>query len=84
MSEKRKPWDRRLRKIPLFLAGGLLILFANPNLPGILIGIVMISLGEALRIWGTGHLQKNETLTVTGPYAYVKNPLYVGSSSHRF
>ena len=79
MAEKRRPSHRRLRKIPLFLAGGLLILLANPTLPGTLIGIVMIFLGEALRIWGTGHLQKNETLTVTGPYAYVKNPLYVGS-----
>ena len=79
MSEKRRPWRRRLRKIPLFLAAGLLILFANPTLPGTLIGIALIGLGEALRIWGTGHLQKNETLTVTGPYAYVKNPLYAGS-----
>ena len=79
MSEKRRSLRRRLRKIPLFLAAGLLILWANPTLPGTLIGIVMIFLGEALRIWGTGHLQKNETLTVTGPYAYVKNPLYVGS-----
>jgi len=57
----------------------LLILFANPNLPGSIIGIVLILGGEAWRIWGTGHLQKNEELTVTGPYAYVKNPLYVGS-----
>jgi protein-S-isoprenylcysteine O-methyltransferase Ste14 len=79
MSEKRRSSHRRLRKIPLFLAGGLLILWANPTLPGTLIGILMIFLGETLRIWGTGHLQKNETLTVTGPYAYVKNPLYVGS-----
>jgi hypothetical protein len=32
-----------------------------------------------LRIWASGHLVKNKVLTVTGPYAYVKNPLYIGT-----
>jgi protein-S-isoprenylcysteine O-methyltransferase Ste14 len=32
-----------------------------------------------LRMWACGHLVKNKVLTVTGPYAYVKNPLYIGS-----
>jgi len=44
-----------------------------------MIGIMLIVLGEGIRIWAVGHLQKNEALTVTGPYAYVKNPLYIGS-----
>ena len=70
---------KKLRPIPLFVGGILLVVFAKPNLSGIMIGIGLITLGEAIRIWGTGHLQKNETLTVTGPYAFVKNPLYVGS-----
>jgi len=70
---------KKLRRVPLFVGGILLVVFAKPNLPGIMVGIVLITLGEAIRIWGTGHLQKNETLTVTGPYAFVKNPLYVGS-----
>jgi protein-S-isoprenylcysteine O-methyltransferase Ste14 len=41
--------------------------------------MILIFLGESVRIWAAGHLQKNEVLTVTGPYAYVKNPLYIGS-----
>jgi protein-S-isoprenylcysteine O-methyltransferase Ste14 len=41
--------------------------------------MILIFLGEGIRIWAAGHLQKNEILTVTGPYAYVKNPLYIGS-----
>ena len=66
-------------KGPVILGSVILVLFAKPNLPGTIVGIFLIFIGEAWRIWGTGHLEKNETLTVTGPYAYVKNPLYVGS-----
>jgi len=33
----------------------------------------------AVRLWAAGHLVKNKVLTVTGPYAYVKNPLYIGT-----
>jgi protein-S-isoprenylcysteine O-methyltransferase Ste14 len=48
-------------------------------MPGLGIGISLIFLGEMIRIWAAGHLQKNETLTASGPYSYVKNPLYIGS-----
>jgi protein-S-isoprenylcysteine O-methyltransferase Ste14 len=70
---------RKLRRIPLFVGAALLVIFAKPTWPGTIIGIVLIALGEGIRIWAAGHLQKNEVLTVTGPYAYVKNPLYIGS-----
>jgi hypothetical protein len=42
-------------------------------------GLPLIGLGEALRTWAAGHLVKDYELTVSGPYAYVRNPLYVGS-----
>jgi hypothetical protein len=70
---------KKIRRIPLFIAALLLVFFAKPNLSGMIVGIILILLGEGVRIWAAGHLQKNETLTVTGPYAYVKNPLYIGS-----
>ena len=35
--------------------------------------------GLALRAWATGHLRKNDDLATTGPYAYTRNPLYLGS-----
>lgn len=35
--------------------------------------------GEWLRLWAAGHLRKNKQLTTTGPYSYVKNPLYIGT-----
>ena len=70
---------KKLRRVPLFIGALLLIIFARPNGPGMVVGILLIILGEAIRVWAAGHLQKNELLTVTGPYAYVKNPLYMGS-----
>jgi protein-S-isoprenylcysteine O-methyltransferase Ste14 len=79
MEEKRTSWQRKARRIPLFIGAFLLVAFARPRFPGIWIGMVSIFLGEGIRIWAAGHLQKNEILTVTGPYAYVKNPLYIGS-----
>lgn len=68
-----------MRRVPLIICSVLLILFAKPYPAGIVIGLVLIALGEGMRIWAAGHLQKNEILTVTGPYGYVKNPLYIGS-----
>ena len=70
---------RKVRKSPVFIGAFLLVIFAKPNLTGMIIGILLIITGEALRMWAAGHLQKNEVLTVTGPYAYVKNPLYIGT-----
>ena len=70
---------RKLRRVPLYIGAALLVLFARPQWPGTIIGLILILMGEAVRIWAAGHLQKNEVLTVTGPYAYVKNPLYIGS-----
>jgi protein-S-isoprenylcysteine O-methyltransferase Ste14 len=79
MDDKKKAWQRKVRRIPLFIGAFLLVIFAKPQFPGIWVGMILILLGEGLRIWAAGHLQKNEVLTVTGPYAYVKNPLYIGS-----
>ncbi len=71
--------DKKIRRIPLFIGALLLVVFAKPGMPGLLIGMFLIFLGESIRIWAAGHLQKNEMLTVSGPYSYVKNPLYIGS-----
>lgn len=77
MSWLKKPtW--RLAAVYLLLA--LLILTAKrPTLLSLALGLPPIILGQALRIWACGHLVKNKRLTTTGPYAYVKNPLYVGT-----
>ena len=34
---------------------------------------------RSLRGWAAGHLAKNEALATSGPFAYTRNPLYLGS-----
>ena len=36
-------------------------------------------LGLALRAWAAGCLAKNQQLAIGGPYAYTRNPLYIGT-----
>ena len=79
MEAKSKPWLRKVRRVPIFIGAILLVIFGRPKLAEMLVGIILIFLGESVRVWAAGHLQKNEVLTVSGPYAYVKNPLYIGT-----
>ncbi len=43
------------------------------------VGLALLGFSLWVRIWASGHLVKNKVLTFTGPYAYVKNPLYIGT-----
>jgi protein-S-isoprenylcysteine O-methyltransferase Ste14 len=67
------------RYAPYFLAGAVLLLASDASWRGIAIGSLPIVAGLGLRAWGTGHLVKNERFTVSGPYAYVRHPLYLGT-----
>lgn len=42
-------------------------------------GLALILLGEAIRMWASGHVKKNKILATDGPYAFVRHPLYVGN-----
>jgi protein-S-isoprenylcysteine O-methyltransferase Ste14 len=60
----------------------LLVTFAwlsRPSIDSMLLGIPVAVLGLALRGWAAGHLAKNEELATSGPFAYVRNPLYLGT-----
>src|SRR5215213_5268758 len=47
--------------------------------PEALLGCGLIFAGLAIRSWSAGILRKTRELTTTGPYAVIRNPLYVGS-----
>jgi protein-S-isoprenylcysteine O-methyltransferase Ste14 len=43
-------------------------------------GTALAVAGQSLRLWAAGHLVKSDTLTITGPFAYTRHPLYLGST----
>jgi protein-S-isoprenylcysteine O-methyltransferase Ste14 len=50
-----------------------------PSMYSLAVGIPVSVIGLALRAWAAGHLEKNTTLADGGPYAHVRNPLYIGT-----
>jgi protein-S-isoprenylcysteine O-methyltransferase Ste14 len=45
----------------------------------LVIGASISILGLAIRAWASGHIRKNAQLATSGPYAFTRNPLYLGS-----
>jgi protein-S-isoprenylcysteine O-methyltransferase Ste14 len=52
---------------------------SRPTFPSLSMGLPVSIAGLALRAWATGHLEKNRRLTRSGPYSWVRNPLYLGT-----
>jgi protein-S-isoprenylcysteine O-methyltransferase Ste14 len=53
---------------------------ARPIPRSIVLGALLGAVGLFLRAWAAGHLHKQQVLTASGPYAYTRNPLYLGSA----
>ena len=53
---------------------------AAPTGTSLAVGTSIAVLGELLRIWGAGHLNKSREVTSSGPYRWLAHPLYAGSS----
>ena len=63
-----------------FVCGGLVLWLAQPTGRTLAAGVPVAILGEGLRIWASGHLNKSREVTSSGPYRWLAHPLYVGSS----
>lgn len=67
-------------RVPLgFLFGIVFLIFARPEPLTLIIGGAIGVIGISIRAWASGHIRKNQNLAVSGPYAYTRNPLYLGS-----
>lgn len=76
-------WVRKLARarVPLGFGFGLIVLWlASPTPMLLAIGLPIALVGEALRVWAAGHLEKSREVTQSGPYRLFRHPLYVGSS----
>jgi protein-S-isoprenylcysteine O-methyltransferase Ste14 len=70
---------QRLR-VPLgFVMAAAFAWLASPTRVSLMIGLPVSVLGLAIRAWAAGHLAKNESLAISGPYSYIRNPLYAGT-----
>lgn len=76
---------RSYTPIPFLL---LMFVFARPTFGTMLVGFSIALSGEALRFWGVSYAGSEtrttgtvggSKLVMSGPYAYVRNPLYIGN-----
>jgi protein-S-isoprenylcysteine O-methyltransferase Ste14 len=63
-----------------FLFGVLVLWLSQPTRRTVIVGSVIAMLGEAIRIWAAGHLEKGREVTSSGPYRWTRHPLYAGSA----
>ncbi len=70
---------RRIRVPSGFAFAVLYLWFAKPSWSWMALGATLIIPGLLIRALASGHVEKNEQLTTTGPYGYTRNPLYLGS-----
>jgi protein-S-isoprenylcysteine O-methyltransferase Ste14 len=69
------------RRVPLgFLSAVTAVGLAHPTWFSWTAGLALAVVGESLRVWASGHIEKDREVTTSGPYRWMRHPLYVGSS----
>lgn len=67
------------RLMPPLLAGVAVVLLGEPTAWSLAAGLLLVAAGEGVRLWAAGHLYKTRELVTSGPYAWVRHPLYAGT-----
>jgi len=63
-----------------FIVGVVCFWLAQPSWRTVVVGGLIAIPGEMLRLWAAGHIEKGREITRSGPYRFVRHPLYLGSS----
>lgn len=69
----------KLRGVFLLTSPLVIFLLAKPVVKYFILGLILTVAGEIIRIWASGHIQKSFKVTTSGPYAYLRHPLYAGN-----
>jgi protein-S-isoprenylcysteine O-methyltransferase Ste14 len=68
-------------RVPLGFATALAALWlARPTWGAFWVGLAIAAVGEGVRVWAAGHIEKGREITRSGPYRFFRHPLYLGSS----
>lgn len=67
------------RLLAPLLAGVVVVLLGDPTAWSLAFGLLLVAAGEGVRLWAAGHLFKTRELVTSGPYAWVRHPLYAGT-----
>jgi protein-S-isoprenylcysteine O-methyltransferase Ste14 len=68
-------------RVPLgFVCAVAALVLARPAWWSWWAGLALAVPGEALRVWAAGHIEKGREITRSGPYRFVRHPLYLGST----
>lgn len=73
-------WLARWRVFLGFVFAAVVLWLATPTPRSLVIGAIVAIIGESIRVWAAGHLEKSKEVTQSGPYRYTRHPLYLGSS----
>ena len=79
-------WRARLteglarRRVTLgFPFAAVVLWLAQPTRMTMIVGALVAAVGEGIRIWAAGHVDKSREVTRSGPYRFTRHPLYLGS-----